>query len=377
MNIDFHYFAIKTLCMAAGMSEYEAQIVSNYSQFVEDYTVWVNYQFLEVPDFAMHLVLNTKVPYEFYTVTTAFANFIEDARLLVDKYQKEIGVPFHFIPGKRLKEFESQTIAREYRTKAVEIYSNDLICQLLDDAKMKYYKFPGRYELMRIGILLHIYADTYAHQLFSGFRRWTNFSYVTQAVSHITGEDIISQYDPVYYSVLPSIGHINVSTAPDDPYVTWSMKMASNKEERYVQKYTMIYERNNPMVFTQMACWQILLYLCSCLKRPMLDENAWKDLSNRLASALITTEKDPKKLAVRWSTYFPEYQYNYNKDNLWKNALVPIDAAQGNDKEWNVDTMLPSQIPIEKGVGGLYKTATNDFFQYNVIAKEIRDEIIK
>ncbi|RDU24705.1 DUF6765 family protein [Anaerosacchariphilus polymeriproducens] len=377
MNIDFHYFTVKTLCMAAGMSEYEAQIVSSYSQFVADYTVWENYQFLEVPDFAMCLVLNTTVPYEFYTVTTAFTSFIDDARLVIDKYQKEIAVPFHFIPDKRLNEFESHTQTREYRTKAVDIFGSDLICQLLDDAKIKYHRLPGRYELMRIGILLHIYADTYAHQLFSGFRRWTNFSFLNHAISHITGEVITAQYDPVFYSVLPSIGHANVNTAPDDFYITWNMKMASNKEEKYIQNYTMIYERNNPMVFIQMTSWQILLYICSCIKRPMVDENTWMDISSRLLHALNTTENDPKMLAIRWHRYFPNYQYNYDKDSLWKNALIPIEGTQENNKKWNVDTMLPSQVPIEKELGGLYKTATNDFFQYNVLAKEIRDEVIK
>lgn len=45
-----------------------------------------------------------------------------------------------------------------------------LICGLLTDAKDKFIHAPQATEnLMRIGILLHIFADTYAHQNFSGF----------------------------------------------------------------------------------------------------------------------------------------------------------------------------------------------------------------
>ena len=38
MNIDFHYFVIKTLACAAGFSEEDAQTIAYYSQQVDDFT---------------------------------------------------------------------------------------------------------------------------------------------------------------------------------------------------------------------------------------------------------------------------------------------------------------------------------------------------
>lgn len=376
MNINFHYFAVKTLCRVAGMSENDAQLIANYSQFVDDYSVWENYKFLEVPGYAMHLVLNDKPPYEFYTVTTGFTNFIDDARLVIEKYQKEIAVPFHFIPKERLRNFPSRSEAKEYRTVAANLNNNDLICQLLYDAKSRYINSHGKYDLMRIGLLLHIFADTYAHQLFSGFHKWVNFSYLTKVIDHRGAKDITSEYNPDFFHVLPSIGHANVNTAPDDPYVTWKMKMASNCNERYKEDYTLLYERNNPKVFFQSTCWEILRFICQCLGKPMVDEKTWMDLDNRLVNALVTSEDNVEKLEARWHMYFPEYQYSYNKESLWQDALIPI-GENGND-EIQSDNQMPNpgEVPTEKVFGKTYKTATDDFFHYNVIAKEIRDVII-
>lgn len=376
MNINFHYFTVKTLCRVAGLCEEDAQIIANYSQFVDDYSVWENYKFLEVPEYAMHLVLNQTSPYEFYTVTTGFTSFIDDARLVIEKYQNEIAVPFHFIPIKKLKNFPSRAQAKEYRTVAANLNNSDLICQLLYDAKNKYMNIHGRYELMRIGLLLHIFADTYAHQLFSGFRKWVNFSYLTKVIDNRGGRDITSQYDPNFFHVLPSIGHANVNTAPDDPYVTWSMKMASNSNERYKDDYTLLYERNNPKVFFQSTCWEILKFICECMGRPMVDEKTWMDLDNRLVNALVTPEDNVRKLEERWHMYFPEYEYWYDKDSLWKDALIPIKAPEESETDCKEEYISPGVVPTEKTFGKTYKTATDDFFHYNVIAKEIRDYII-
>ena len=38
MNIDFHYFVIKTLAYTAGFSEDDAQTIAYYSQQVDDFT---------------------------------------------------------------------------------------------------------------------------------------------------------------------------------------------------------------------------------------------------------------------------------------------------------------------------------------------------
>lgn len=37
MNINFHYFAIKVLAIAAGFDYSDAQIIAEYSQFVDDF----------------------------------------------------------------------------------------------------------------------------------------------------------------------------------------------------------------------------------------------------------------------------------------------------------------------------------------------------
>jgi hypothetical protein len=51
-----------------------------------------------------------------------------------------------------------------------------------------------RMKLMHIGMLLHTFADTYAHQLFSGYNSPLNAASVTRVVNNITGADETSKY---------------------------------------------------------------------------------------------------------------------------------------------------------------------------------------
>ena len=208
MDINFHYFAVKTIALFAGFTNDDAQIIAAYSQFVDDYDVWRNYSFEEVPDYAMSLVKKKSGNrYIFYSVTTGFTSLTDTARLSISKYQREIVVPFHFIPVKPLKDFDPGCSRSEYRTAPADITGSFLIKELLDEARNKYRENAGKYELMRIGILLHIFADTYAHQNFSGFWGWENFSYLKRVTDNFQDDkDITKDYSPDFYKeIMPFV----------------------------------------------------------------------------------------------------------------------------------------------------------------------------
>ena len=59
MDINFHYFAVKTIARFAGFSENEAQRIAGYSQFVDDYNPFLNYTFETIPDFMLRLMFSS------------------------------------------------------------------------------------------------------------------------------------------------------------------------------------------------------------------------------------------------------------------------------------------------------------------------------
>lgn len=402
MNINFHYFAVKTIALESGFDENAANRIAAYSQFVDDYDIWVNYIFESVPKYAESLII--KSPNIFYTVTTGFTSMFDTGRLGLHKYQREIVVPFHFIPIKKLKDFGPSPSTSEYRTAPATINGTFLIKTLLDNAKKKYIdKEPpkgieaktkaeaeaeaDKYNLMRIGLLLHIFADTYAHQNFSGFHGWENFSYIKKVKDNFEKDkDITGSYKPDIYEKLPSIGHANVNTAPDDTFVTWGMTMAENSKQTDKTKYSLNYSRSNTQVFCD-ASKEILNFLLLCQKKDCIGENKWEDIKTKLVKGFSCHAKDEKSLAKHWNSV-TRYGYHYDKDELWKNILFkgtsPITEEEKKyliKKEYmpeDKDSLQNDNLEKEYGVfEKKYKTAKDDFFYYNLLAKETRDAIIE
>lgn len=374
MDLNFHYFSVKTIARDAGFCEEDAQIIAAYSQFIDDYDIWENYFFLEVPDYAKSLATRYANMYSFYTVTTGFTSLFDNIRLSLEKYQKEIVVPFHFIPTKKLKEIRKDAPRSEYRTAPADITGEFLIRHLLDDAKEKYFANPGKYELMRIGMLLHTFADTYAHQNFSGFHGWENFSYLEKVTDNFDGDkDITNSYSPDLYEKIYSVGHANVNHAPDDTFAYFKMSMAEEESQKKKEDYTLYFSRSNAQVFAD-AARQIFRYLYECQGKPEPTEEEWNILREKLIKGFAFHSKNVEELEELWHTICPEYQYHYRKEELWEKNLI-----------YSGRKMTPGQIEEAKqanstdgreGNALIYKTAKEDFFRYNLIAKEIRDQII-
>ncbi|MDR0933863.1 MAG: hypothetical protein LBM56_02070, partial [Burkholderiaceae bacterium] len=167
MDINFHYFAIKSLAVYAGFSPEDAQTVAEYSQFVDDYNRTGTVQFEEIPEFARHLAKKNGTSWHLYCVTTGFSNFMDMAGLIRPSHQRHICIPFHFSPPQPL----NAPVADDtlWRTEPETLQKPTLLRGLLEQAESRYRQNPAaRENLIGLAILLHIFADTYAHQQFSG-----------------------------------------------------------------------------------------------------------------------------------------------------------------------------------------------------------------
>jgi hypothetical protein len=363
MDINFHYFAVKVLAVKAGFADKDgkgdAQLVASYSQFVDDYDWFEPFFVYDVPDYARYLATQIYDNfYFFYPVTTGFS-FFDYARLILTTYQKSILIPFHFMTKDPLTVV--QTDRKRYRVEPVKNGGGTMLNGLLNDASAAYRQAATRPNLIKIGTLLHIFADTYAHQRFSGWWGWENNAYLEDVVDNVTMNNITASYHPDVYWLMPSVGHPNVNTAPDDSNVSFAIEQKYEESESF--PYKAHYSRSNPDEFL-VGSLELINYLRACLKKDPIDDKSWAALAVDLKKGFMTAEKNVDTLVNHWSTIFPGISFHYSKDDILKTAVK-----------------LPEEMNAIKKKLDLPETAmfigkmSDDFYRYNVSADNIRTTV--
>lgn len=323
MNLNFHYFAIKVLALEAGFNDDDAQLIAEYSQFVDDFhpildkPIDCSYAPKCVNFLCKYIYDREREKYikKFIPVSTGFAG-VDYVFLTSKNIQENTLIPFHFIPPKQLKYIrsceEKETHRRKYCVRKFDD-TPSLLKLLLNYIKYLYQlDRKSSVNLIRIGIIVHIFADSYAHQKFSGYWGWENSSRIGKVIDNITNEDITSKYRSKITDNLPSIGHSNVSTVPDESYVSFCINLKNNKKDIL---YKEEYSRNNTMEFL-LAARNILNYLRHCNGKESISDCDWSILESGLRQGFLTTYKRVKSLTDHWSKIFNNIQFYYNDSNL-------------------------------------------------------------
>lgn len=370
MDLNFHYYAVKTLAFRAGFSEEDAQTIANYSQFVDDYTKFFPMVLDDVPEFAQHLGVKFLGVWIFWPVTTGFDSWVDMLRLVTEEHQKTITVPFHFIPPHtKLNEKITGDNRVAWRVVPAHMSTDSLIRELMLGAKKDFQDNPDnrKVNLMHIGMLLHTFADTYAHQNFSGFWGWENYCKLTRVVDNVTNKDITASYEPDLYYLIPAIGHPEANHAPDDSNVTFDVKMLFKEEDMY-KEYPFSYRRSNTSEYCILAR-EIINFLSDCLGKEPPAENEWEELCLNLAKGFLTSQKEPIVLNRHWGNIFKDISYHYSKETMM-NELLEQQDQQIDGIEDVVAELHNHGIEANPT---LYKVKSEDFFHYNVLADEIRN----
>ncbi|WP_371371421.1 DUF6765 family protein [Sporomusa aerivorans] len=208
MQADFHYAVIYVLSRLTGFSQEDAKIISYSSQYVDDAT---NGGFIKFTNHPMYYRINS-------------AHALRDISNLDDLANQHSWMPFHFLPGNQPADhnrlgFVSRLICRE----------NSLVAQ--DMVKEAFLYKSDENGLHRLGVTLHVYADTWSHQGFVGIKHDINhitnlydeesvrdFGCLIRAkiddLTDIFGCEIIDKY--------LALGHGAALTCPDEPWLKWS-----------------------------------------------------------------------------------------------------------------------------------------------------------
>lgn len=355
MDLNFHYYAVKTLCGLGGWLPLQANRIASFSQFVDDYNLHTPLLFDTVPAYAQHLA--QKQPdgrWLFYPVTTGYTSAADVERLKDEVLQRVISVPFHYMPVAPLN--CTVTDRSAYRTRPGRMCEASLIQQLLVDVRGEYLRQPTDELLIRIGVLLHSWADTYANQNFSGFIDWENQARLLRVndLGQDAEPEIRHEYYPQMYEMLPSLGHVQLNRAPDQTHleIEWSQKSGATDSV-----YSLQYQRSN----VRNACaaaFEIYNYLLSLRGQAAVEQSddGWMNIQPRLVNCLLlnTSATPPATLAECWHHQFPEVEYNcYSRAKMMDELLL---------------SRYVKEVPGEV----VYEAKGELFFQYNVYADTIR-----
>ena len=336
MDISFHYCAVKTLALEAGFEDAYAEVIATFSQYIDDFNWITHIKCDNIPEWIKnHPDLDLFVPNSssnFNPTTTGFINMVDYAWLVTSGAQKFTVSPFHFIP----QHSRTLTWGKDARTTPASIGDHSFIGSNLRKAKTEFLTsrlldphappiLSIDLALMQIGMLLHTFADTYAHQLFNGYNAWVNNVEVTNVTDLTTGADIthemllaiqesLSEAENKSNDII-EIGHMKAGHTPDLTYVSFSMNY---KRESADSSRSMRYTRSNVVEFVKVSR-EILNYLRSLRNLHIIEDDAWDILRAKLTVAFLKHYKASDHFSKHhdnWKSVFPEYDYRYNKEHL-------------------------------------------------------------
>jgi len=374
MDIAFHYFAVKTLAREAGFPEDEAQRIAEFSQYVDDYNWKLYLNCSNIPEYAKYDEYDLVISFlwdNFNPAQTGFFGWVDYVFLATERNQKFVVSPFHFVPRGQVADVEKQ---KHIRTVPATLNDGSILSNLLRRVIDTYKDERAlgqdtRITLMYLGMLLHTFADTYAHQMFSGYNSWVNKVELINAIDNATGEDITEEIqaeirelsrraannedNSANVDLIPAIGHAQAGHAPDLTYIAFTMQYQSKKDSGFDS----IYNRSNTTTFLD-ASRQIINCLRKCLNKGDISDADWALINTRLSSAFLFKPNPKedlfKQLVSRWRGIFSGYVYSYNKETIEKRFLFA--GAE------NANVEAPA----------LNATAyTEEFYRYNCMADQV------
>jgi len=216
MHLDAHYYGILAFAVACGFKKESAQTLAYASQFVDD--AKINQLTISGPTFGIPLdcqsppcLINMSTCHSYFRIKT-----FNQAAMINNT------CAFHFVPGCKGNSFAWKMVCEP---------KGPILQKIKDDALQEN-------DLIKFGIVLHAWADSYSHQGFSGLLSKTN------NIDHLHADSKVYLYKGLYLSsfalwlrrrilggsfdnildyLVPAYGHAQALHYPDEPYLEkWS-----------------------------------------------------------------------------------------------------------------------------------------------------------
>lgn len=374
MNTNYHYHVIKTLALKAEFAPETAERIAFYSQMVDDFDVTTNLCKSinikqEPPSYFFKARLahkNKDGTYTFYPATTkihAVPSVLKSTELVTL-------IPFHFISTKTIKELMKQTKRNPYRClKASDLKGNELINLLWKEVN---HPIRNLLDAMKMGMFLHTYADTYAHQGFSGFHGRENFSVIDKTTCKMT------KFEKGFYFNLAGVGHANVGHLPDNALERFTYKRPSEGTDK---PYREMVQRDNVADY-QICSRRIFDLLCTINGQMTWNDQKWNALYERI---MVVYKKvidgsseftEAKALNPIWEEAFATEGYKYTyQDKMPKPIISPMveqidfeGLKAENLQEADLYDLFSEKGQKARDYAKITYNVGPDFFSYNELA---------
>ena len=301
MQLDMHYYGTYAMARAAGINSNASATIATAAQFVDDNTAQSHVTFGD----------GARIDKE------STAHHPADIRNLEDHDQRQVWVPFHFIPG---------NIGETY-TERLKCRTNSAIVQELRDHHLTLSDRP--FALHLLGITAHVYADTFSHYGFSGVssrgNKVKNSSFrFHQDVKEFNDEvrelapDMLSYVTDKFTGFFSNrgdhgglltnikssaaeylsgaLGHGSVATLPDRPYLVWSFDYERKDAVTGIRSI-----RNNPETFLA-GCRALYEMFCQFVDMKQIYDNGdrreFKDIESQVREVLNVQANKPGRIAA-------------------------------------------------------------------------------
>lgn len=206
MQIDFHHAVTYVAARLAGFTHKDADVIAYAAQYVDDAT----HQGI--------VCFNNKAIYE----RTSSAHKTIDPRNFDLLANQKVWMPFHFLPGNGTVD-PGKNPKGTFIQKLVTLPGSPVAQEMVRAAILDQNK---PYALHRLGITMHVYADTWAHQGFAGVLHEINsisdFDEIGDTGVFEGGlNDFINR---VIEKSVPPLGHGQAYVFPDMPFLSWRYK---------------------------------------------------------------------------------------------------------------------------------------------------------
>lgn len=290
MQIDFHHGTTYVVARLAGFSHKVADIVAYASQYVDDATS------------SGAVLFENKAMY----------NRISSAHKMIDpRNSRELAnhlvwMPFHFLPGNGGLKARSNPEG-SFIEKIVCSRNSPVAQEMVRQAILEK---DQPYGLHRLGITMHVYADTWAHEGFAGVIHPIN------DVDDVKEVDASGAYEKSLRTLLanmiddaiPPLGHGRAMTFPDMPFLKW--EYTNYKKERV--------SRNNTDLFCDAAD-----NMCKVMQRYIAgDPNknvsgiSKKNMTVIRDLFIQNPEKDGEKRHAAWLKAIREDSFGFGKKRI-------------------------------------------------------------
>jgi hypothetical protein len=313
MDIEFHYYMTHLIALRAGFGPDDALAIAYSSQYTDDNAI-------------LYRIGGGETAYESIISQTVY--------ILKPQEERQSVYPiFHFCPGTRAEILKSSPSRKDGRCQILNTVADNRNARMLFADAMKSGNF------YRIGIGTHMYADTFCHRDFAGWKDGFN------EIGH--------------YPEICAIGHAHAGHQPDIPNRIW-------EDTRLISRYRE--KKNKGQILA--AAGNIFDFYCRNTKPAHAAPLRKKLLGDLGAAVGEETEKDTENLKKKRMSYYKDLLGRNHKEYDEKEWF---NAAAG----WKVDGQDAGTTGAAGGFFWKGDCRKSDWFNFQEAAKAHRAVALK